>query len=140
MSDYRKGFREAESEAYWTMPRIFGAIITIAALVAVFWIIAQPMGLIKKTLNADNVITTYEWFHDANGNYKAKVAQIKQFKGLRENEADKAEKSRLTIELSAIQQSCRDLANRYNANAIKTNKSIFMGREAPEMLDVGGCE
>lgn len=144
MSDYRKQYREAEREAYWTAPRLILALVVLTlALGSIGWIIgiiSQPARILSKTLDADNVIQNYEWFHDANGNFMARSAQVRQFKQLGAQETDAQEKGRLRIEMAAIQQSCRELARRYNANATKVNRSIFRGQSAPEMLNAGECE
>jgi len=101
-------------------------------------VVTAPSRVINKTLQTDNIINNYEWFHDAYGQYRARVSQIAQHKQFM-TEADKSETSRLRIELGAIQQSCRELAARYNANATKSNRSIFMGQEAPESLSEQQC-
>jgi hypothetical protein len=104
----------------------------------------QPLrtagGVINRTFDADNVIAKYEWFHDAHGQYQARVNQIVSTRQMYTEEKDIAERSRLRIELSAQRQSCRDIVTRYNANATKTNVSIFQGREAPSSLNIQTCE
>lgn len=144
MSDYRREFREAQREYYWTLPRIITGLVIAGVLIgSTGWIInitSQPARVVSKTLDADNIITNYEWFHDANGNYLARVAQIKQFKGLALNESDAGERSRLRVEMAAIQQSCRDLSRRYNANSSKMNRGIFRERNLPDQLNSGECE
>jgi hypothetical protein len=104
----------------------------------------QPLrtagGVINRTFDADNVIAKYEWFHDAHGQYLARVNQIVSTRQMYTEEKDVAERSRLRIELSAQRQSCRDIVTRYNANATKTNVSIFQGREAPSSLNIQTCE
>lgn len=107
-------------------------------------VITQPMrtasGIMNKTLSADNVITNYEWFHNANGQYLSRVNQIKVSKTNMKDETDKPEQQRIRIDLNAQQQSCRDLATRYNANSEKINVSIFKGWSLPSTLDINTCE
>lgn len=126
------------------MPRVmiavFATLILFGSAGWIFNIASQPARIVSKTLDADNVITNYEWFHDANGNYLARVSQIKQFKGLAAAETDNQERSRLRIEMAAVQQSCRDLSRRYNANAAKMNRGIFRERSLPDQLNSGDCE
>lgn len=117
------------------------ALTLASSLISVpFTAVHQGQRVVEKTLDADNVINNYEYFHDAYGNYMAKVSQAKQFKKLLAAETDHDEQSRLRIDLAAIQQSCRDLAQRYNSNADKSNRSIFMGRDVPSSLNPGECE
>jgi len=120
---------------------LIGGGVVVSNLVGTAVSVATAPGrVIQKTLDTNNIISSYEWFHDANNQVKARVAQIAGHKKILEETTDAAEKSRLRIELSAIQQGCRDLVGRYNANATKINKSIFMGREAPESLNPSICE
>lgn len=143
--DFRSDWREGERQFYWTMPRILFAIVVVSVLFgAAGWglnILSQPGRIVSKTLDADNVLNNYEWFHDANGNFKAKVAQVKQQKTFLADASNTAdEKNRERIELGAISQSCRDLANRYNANAAKINRGIFRANSLPDQLDAGECQ
>lgn len=144
MSDYRTDFRAGQREFYWTLPRLMAGTAVIMILFgAMFWvfgILGQGGRIMSKTLDANNVINTYEWYRDAWGNEKAKKSQVGQFKGLLAKETDPAEQRRLRIELAAIQQSCRELIQRYNANANKINKRIFMGTSVPESIDTGDCD
>lgn len=144
MNEYRKDFREVQSEAYWSLPRIaLFLFLAVAVLGAGGWIaglLSQPGRVVSKTFDADNILYNYEWFYDAYGNLRARTAQAQQFKKLLAEETDPIEKPRLRMELAAIQQSCRDLARRYNANAEKANRSIFMGRGVPAIFNTGECE
>lgn len=103
-------------------------------------IVTAPGRVIGRTLETDNIINNYEWYHDAFGQYRSRLGQIsdirRQLDGVGD---DRAERNRLNVDLGAVRQSCRDLATRYNANATKTNRAIFMGREAPESLNMGAC-
>lgn len=144
MSEYRKEFREFQREAYWSLPRVAGFLFLASVILGGgFWaisLLSQPGRIISKTFDADNVINNYEWYRDAYGNYQARTAQVRQFKQLFTAETDQQERSRLRIDMAAIQQSCRDLARRYNANADKINRNIFMGTSVPTNLNAGECE
>lgn len=145
---FRNEYREAKQAGMGVSAWII-VIIVISALAGILvqWlgmfgsVATAPARVVEKTMRTDNIISNYEWYHDANGKYKSRIAQItSKKKDLSDPANDSQEKNRLRIELSAMQQSCRELANQYNANAIKTNKSIFMGREAPETLNAQLCE
>lgn len=144
MSQYRSEFRELQRESWWTFPRVvlffFVAIAVLGAGGWVLGVLSQPARVVSKTLDADNIINNYEYFHDASQNFLARTAQVRQFKKLYGDETEANERNRLRIEMAAIQQSCRDLARRYNANADKSNRSIFMGRDVPSSLNAGECE
>lgn len=124
------------------------AIAGVVAVVAIGGSVLSTLGsvatapgrVISRTLETGNIISNYEWYHDAYGQYRSRIGQIADVR--RQLEAagdDRAERNRLNVDLGAIRQSCRDLATRYNANATKTNRSIFMGREAPESLNMEAC-
>jgi hypothetical protein len=99
-----------------------------------------PGRVIQKTLETDNIIQSYEWFYDVNASYQARLNQIKQFKRLYASEDNQREKTNLRIELAAMQQTCRDLATKYNANSEKVNKSIFKGWSLPSFISIQNCE
>lgn len=114
---------------------MIGNVASTASSVA-----TAPGRVIQKTMETNNIIAKYEYFHDAYAVYKSRVAQIREFKQILAETKDEAEKSRVRIELSAQKSSCRDIANQYNANSTKTNQSIFKGQEAPTLLDMTACE
>ena len=109
---------------------IFGVIGTVAT---------APGKVITKTLQTDNIIQSYEWFFDVDAAYTARHAQVVQYKGFLLSETDKDEKYRIRTELAAMQQTCRDLATKYNANSQKMNKSIFKGWDLPATLSYKNC-
>jgi len=110
-----------------------------SSLMTLTSVATAPGRVISKTMETDSVIASYEFFKDAHNQVKARVAQIAGHKKILADTTDAAEKSRLRIELSAIQQGCRDLVGKYNANAEKMNKSIFQG-ESPSYLEPAICE
>ena len=99
-----------------------------------------PGRVIQRTMDTDNIISTYEWYHDAWGSLQAKTGTIKAHKDLIATEDNKPEVRRLRVELAGIQIICRNLVQEYNANSTKTNKSIFKGKTAPERIDSTHCE
>lgn len=117
----------------------FIGLIALIYAATVLNVAVTPAALVNKTLDPNNIINNYEWFHDAHGNYNAKVRQITNHRAFLANETDPGEKNRLRIELAAQQQSCRELAERYNANATKSNRSLFMGKTAPHELNPAEC-
>lgn len=101
---------------------------------------STPQRVINKAFDTDNVIHKYEWFHDVYTLYGARKNQVMQFKKFLGSEEDKYEKQRLRMEMAAQQQSCRDLAAKYNANSEKMNVSIFKGWTLPDRLSTQECE
>ena len=98
-----------------------------------------PGRVIQRTLETDNIIHNYEWFHDTWAAYRAKLDQIATHSSLLDEAEDSRERSQIRTEVAAMRQKCRSLAEQYRANATKTNRGIFQGREAPETLDPQTC-
>lgn len=96
--------------------------------------------VVEKTLNSDNIINSYEWFFDTHAQLEARRGQITAHAGLVKAETDGKERARLNIELSAMRQSCRDMATKYNANSIKANKGLFKSGGLPETIQLSYCE
>lgn len=122
---------------------VTGAVISIIVVGSLVSIVTSPLrtvsGVIERTMNPDNVLSTYEAFHDRWKGYEARLGQIAETRADLANETNAGEKARLRVDLGAQRQSCREIAAAYNANAIKTNRSIFLGREAPASLNMEAC-
>ena len=130
-----------------TAMKIIGGVAIIIALPIGFAVystfssvVTAPSRVINKTLQTDNIITKYEWYYDNKAAYDARLAQVQQFATLFAGETDKGEKRRLRIELSAMQQTCRELAQQYNVNSQKMNQKIFKGWSLPATLSAAACE
>ena len=119
---------------------ILTALGLIGHVLGVFSTAATAPGrVINKTLETNNIIQSYEWFYDVNAAYIARLNQVNQYKTMMSEESDRDERYRLRTELAAMQQTCRDLATKYNANSEKVNKSIFKGWSLPEALSHTNC-
>ncbi len=130
-SDYKDG---TSSVLFW------GFIVLLIVLAAIaIKVIAFPAAVVGKTLDANTAITKYEWFYDASNAINAKVLQVQSHKQLLNNATDPGEKSRVSIEVAGIQQSCRELVAQYNANASKVNVSIFKTAATPASFDLSIC-
>jgi len=115
-----------------------GVPVGCAVLSTVNSVATAPSRVINKTLETDNIIYSYEWFFNTNAQYNTRAAQISEYKTFTDTEHE--ERARLRMELSAVKQSCRELANNYNANAMKLNRAFFRSKNLPETLDVEICE
>lgn len=114
--------------------------IAVAAYSTFSSIVSAPSRVINKTLQTDNIVQSYEWFHDVNAQFNVRAAQVAGHKTLADAEKDASERVRLRIELSSLRASCLDLANRFNANSAKVNKSIFKHGDVPETLNPASCQ
>lgn len=99
-----------------------------------------PGRVVQKTLQTDNIISNYEGFFNRKAQYDARLNQAQGHTLLLATEQDPAEKTRLRIELSAMKQSCRDLATQYNADAAKLNRKLFRDSQLPANLSETACE
>lgn len=107
-------------------------------------VLTAPGRVIQRTLDTDNIITSYEWYYDTWKQFDARVGQINShltaMKAAKTDGGDNATIDRYRVEAEGMKQSCRDMAAKYNANSAKINKVIFKGRDAPATLNPGECE
>lgn len=96
--------------------------------------------VVDKVTDPDKMIHDYEWFHSAYTNITARTAQIASTKQMMAGETDKAETSRLRIDLAGQQQSCRELVADYNGNAAKITFGSFKGWSLPDNINPTLCE
>ena len=124
---------------WWAGLISVGVVVCSIASVGVN-LINTPASVVSKTIDTNNIINKYEWYYDASAQYTARLAQVKAHARILAEESNQAEKSRIRIELSGMQQSCRDLATKYNANSEKANQSIFKSSSLPSTLSITACE
>jgi hypothetical protein len=117
-----------------------GVPLALSTLATFNSVAPAPGRVVQDTFKTGNILSTYEGFFDTKANYDSRTMQIVEREGLIERETDAAEKRRLQMELSATKQSCRELANQYNADASKNNDSLFRDRDLPVRLDETACE
>lgn len=115
------------------------AVVAVSAVSLVTVPLRSATGVVERTLDSGNVLRTYELFHDRHTAFDARVRQIMDSDRNMASERDPVERNRIRAELAAQKQSCRDIAAAYNADAAKTNRSIFQGRDLPERLDINRC-
>lgn len=117
-----------------------GALIAIPAVFTISNVLSAPGRVLNKTIETNNIIFNYELFFDLNSNFDSRVSQVNQYKLLLSNETDKQEKINLRTELAGMQQSCRELANKYNTDSQKLNVGLFKDRNLPYTLNATLCE
>jgi len=152
---YQDEFNNVSKEARWTIWRVFliiilplmGLGILIGGINYGINLMSQPAKIIEKTLDADNVISNYEWFkntyHDIQAtDIKISIAQedIKNFNesaGSRNKWTfeDKNESSRLSSVLTGLKNYRQDLTAQYNARAKMLNRKFFMGKDIPPEIN-----
>ena len=95
---------------------------------------------VERTFDGDNMLQTYEWFFDAKGTYESRLSDVEGHHAIMAGELSSDERSRYRIELVGMQQTCRKLANEYNQNSQKANRSMFKSKGLPMKLDAEACK
>ncbi len=112
----------------------------LATFVAILFFIASfwAFNLASRTVSPGKILHGYEWFYSVNAQYNSRVSQIRDVET--QSSVDNNDKMKLRTELQAMRQSCRELANNYNAASEKITTSYFRGWPLPEKLAVDKCE
>ena len=122
-------------------PWQIGALVVFApTLVVAISLLNKPAAIASKATNTNRMIENYEWFYEAANNFGARTAQVRSFKTLLTKESDHAEQSRLRVDLAAVQQSCRDLAAKYEAQSGKVHVGYLKSKDLPQSLNEKECE
>lgn len=116
------------------------AVILAPTAAIMIGIISKPAALVSKATDTTKMLQNYEWFYEASNNFTARSAQVRQFKSLLASETEKSEQSRLRIDLAAVQQSCRDLVAKYEAQSGKLHVGYLKSKSLPESLNAKDCE
>ena len=142
---------EISDKVKWALKKFIPILLFVFIIIGgVSWIIriaSQPGEIVKKTLDADNVLYKYEWFKQTYQDVKAialKIknaeAQIAQFKhdaGDRPSWSfeDKNEHNRLNTILLGLRNQREDVVATYNARSKMANRAIFKTGELPEQIN-----
>lgn len=122
-------------------PWQIGALVVFAPTLAIgVASLNKPAELVNKATDTTQMLANYEWFYEAANNFTARAAQVRSFKSLLTSETDHAEQSRLRVDLSAVQQSCRELAAKYEAQSGKIHVGYLKSKDLPEILNAKECE
>ncbi len=109
--------------------------------------VSQAQAIVERTMNADNVLYNYEWFHARVADYDSATRQVQQKQhdmsvflesaGPRNtwNYATQQEYNQLNVELSGLRAQRTNIANEYNSHVGMTNRNLFRSRSLPEQLN-----
>ncbi len=98
-----------------------------------------PSRVVADSVRTDNIIGNYEAFFDMKAGYDSRVAEIADLKK-QLAEAAPADRRYAQTDLNGARQTCRSLAQRYNADSQKLNRGSFKAKNLPETLDANACE
>lgn len=152
LQDYERGFEE---RPFWTLGRVMFSLVVVLMVIGGFISVVnfvtnpvrQAARVINKTIDADNVIYNYEWFHRQHGDILAMepkineaALQLEAFQisaGPRTDWEfdDKQEHARLSSILLGLRNQRSEMVQRYNAHAEMSNRSIFIGRDLPTHIN-----
>lgn len=120
--------------------QIVAAIVLLPTAIVSCNVLNKPAALVAKATDTTKMLQNYEWFYEAANQHTARAGQIKSFKAILEQETDKAEKARLRVDLGGMQQSCRELAAKYEAQSGKIHVGYLKSNSLPESLNAKECE
>jgi len=125
-------------------------VLGLIVVATIGWFVINPLvqsgRVVSQTIDADNVIANYEWFHQQHEDVLAKDVQIEnaaaalerfeQSAGPRNtwNLTTSQESARLNAILTGHQQQRATMVADYNARANMANRAIFLDNDLPERL------
>ena len=117
---------------------LIGVAVLFGAATPIMSVLTAPGRVLTKTMGTNNIIDNYEMFFDINAGYQRRIGDITGHKAA-VAAATGDEKNRLNIELLGMQQTCRDLVTRYNAESAKQNRALFKAADLPSEIDMTTC-
>ena len=124
--------------ALYSLLGIMALVIVLGFMSTAVSVISAPGRVLRETLGTQNIINNYEMFQDLNAGFQRRVADIQSQRALLADSTG-TEANRVRIELTGLQQTCRDLVARYNSASEKLNRSVFKSQNLPETLDLDAC-
>lgn len=98
-----------------------------------------PSRVIDDAMKTSNIVGNYEAFFDMKAGYDSRIAEIADLKK-QLADAPAADRRYTQTDLNGARQTCRSLAQRYNADSQKLNRGTFKSSGLPETLDATACE
>lgn len=124
-----------------------GLGILVALVIGAVSLFTQPLKVVTKTFDADNIIYNYEWFKQQYNDYEAinnKIARAEtSVNSFKENAGerkewtfeDKNEFSRLVSISDGLSYQKQDIISKYNARSQMANREIFKTNDLPIQLN-----
>lgn len=114
---------------------ISGTYLNTAANVA-----TTPARAINEVVRTENVLNSYESFYNYRQRFQTRVADVQNWTAQNEAETDPVQRRVNATNILAMQSACRDLANKYNADAENLTSAWFRDGRLPQTLNVEECE
>lgn len=113
---------------------LFTTLFTIIGFV-VNSFICQPAEIIKQTVNANNIIYNYEWFHQTYSDIKATRIKIANANlSIKES----TEKDKWITIRNGLSNYMQDLISQYNAKSKMINRKLFKSDSLPYRFEFEG--
>lgn len=136
LNDYESGF---ERNPVWTTLKVGLWIIVIVSILSIVGCVIstvtnplnQAARVVNKTIDADNMLNNYRWFHDASASldlYPTKIQHAKELETWAEAHAPERAMARQT-ELTGLEQTCLGLVGDYNSRAARLDSGFFRNPE-----------
>lgn len=98
-----------------------------------------PARALNEVVSTQNVLNSYEAFYGYRQRFQTRVADIQNWTAQNEAETDRAQQRINTTNILAMQSACRDLANKYNADAENLTSAWFRDGRLPQSLNAEEC-
>lgn len=115
------------------------AVIVGSYLTASVDVATAPSRVLSDSVKTGNIVGNYEAFFDMKAGYETRIAEIKSLK-TQLDDSTGSDRRYAQTDLNGVRQTCRSLAQRYNADSLKLNRGAFKSNGLPETLDAQACE
>jgi len=99
-----------------------------------------PARAINEVVRTENVLNSYEAFYGYRQRFQTRVADVQNWTAQNEAETDPTQRRVNATNILAMQSACRDLANKYNADAENLTSAWFRDGRLPQTLNVEECD
>ena len=150
MSEWDRWEKAIEEGPWSTAKKMLWFVIPLTILVSVIGFTLNPFKqaarIVNKTIDADNAIYNYEYFHNLFeevlatdvkiANMMGELAQFREDAGPRKEWTfeDKTEYSRLQSTITGLRNHRASCVANYNARSKMANRSIFLDSMLPQRL------
>lgn len=93
-----------------------------------------------RTLDGDNILANYEWYHSTYTEVIAKVSVYNNYKHQLAVTKDQDMLNRMLVEQNGVMAYITDLCGQYNARSKMVNRALFKDRNLPFTIDFAVTE
>ena len=93
-----------------------------------------------RTLDGDNILANYEWYHATYTDVLAKATVYNNYKRQLATTKDQDMQNRMLVEQNGVLSYIQDLCGQYNARSKMVNRALFKDRALPYFLNFAVTE